>query len=78
MPRSGSKRSTALTRPEVRDLAEVVERLARVAVLDGERARERHVQLDQARARACVTGPGASPQLPLVSGIALATLRRAI
>ena len=42
---------------EVGDLAEVIERLARVAVLNGEGARERHVLLDQALARGTVPGP---------------------
>ena len=44
MPRSGSIAVDRLDEAEVRDLAEVVERLAGVAVLDGERAGERHVR----------------------------------
>src|SRR5918996_771991 len=53
-----------LDQAEVRDLAEVVERLTGMAILDRQRARQRHVAFDQTRACHLVAGSGPYPQLP--------------
>jgi hypothetical protein len=63
-PAVGIETIDGLHEPEVRDLAEIVKRLAGVSVLDGERASERHVLLDQAVSCCMVAGSGANPQLP--------------
>ena len=79
MPRSGSKRSIAFTRPDARDLHEVVERLVGALVAARELARERQEPLDQLLARrrvallvvadqqaAVLARAAAGPALPLV------------
>src|SRR4051794_17007205 len=53
----------SLDQAEIGDLTEVVKGFAGVAVLDGQRARERHVQLDEALPRQPVSSAGPLPQI---------------
>src|SRR5687768_11306214 len=56
-----------LDEAEVRDLAQVIQWLTRVAVLDRERTREWHVLLDQAGSRLAVALARTPPQVSRVA-----------